>query len=261
MGLKLNYGFIIFGNLIIIFILSVLIYDKIYKLSIFNRNNKCYFIVSLDYLKECANNLSENDKKNKLIIIKNNGVKMLNRFYHVDKMGNITILNEKGRLIEQGIVIPLYLLLLTWPVLVIFHNNVMFLVVVTTLLLWIYNSIMIYLRYKFDQTIDLMNSKYPYKHSYITYMIFFNRLFLIESSFILLPVFATDNIYAVILLIYILFRLNYHIFIDKIDKYFNLNLLDKRKMDLKIYIQYILVMFTLSAMAFLMASGIRHLTF
>lgn len=41
-------------------------------------------------------------------------------------MGNITILNEKGRLSEQGIVIPLYLLLLTWPVLVIFHNNVMF---------------------------------------------------------------------------------------------------------------------------------------
>jgi hypothetical protein len=243
-------------------ILGYIFYDRIYMIKLFNLNEKCYMKVSEDHLKSVQKELIEENITDDYIKFEDKYVTLLYQKYKIHDDGNIIILNHKGRLIEQGIIIPIFCIICCSPVIIylIPMRNIMLLVILFTYVVWFYKNIMTYLKMKFSK-IDDLDENTCYKHNYITYIMYYNRLFLIEALFVLfgyLP--SRANILLIVLLI-ILIRMHLTLFIDKIDKWLPWNVLEKHNMDTKNSIEYAIAMSLLGFSNIFLALNPLHFTF
>lgn len=237
----MNMGFLIMGNLIIWSMIFYAFYNKIYRISLFNNGRKCYFKVHIDDLMKMNEELASNGEGQKgYILFKKKYVTLFYQNYKIDKDGYITLLNEKGQLILNSLILPLRMTLMILPLLGILIDNVLILVYLSAILLIEYNAIIIYLRYrKYDGTLFLDETN-PYKHNYITYMIYCNNIVLVEIGLMLIAVFTTHTLSSIIILFLLLIKLHYYYFIDFFDQKYNFNVLDKENMDRRKKREYVL---------------------
>lgn len=195
------------------------------------------------------------------IKIDDKSVILLQQGYRINKEGNVFVRNQKGRLIEQGIYLPIYIFLCALPIilfLIEIHNKMIF--IGYTYIIWLYSILMIYLKMKVGNYEDL-NENTLYKHNYLTYSIHYNKLFIVISHFVLWPVVLTQSIESILLLAFILFRMHSNFFIDIIDKKFNLNVLSYKKTERRNTLEHIFSIFIIGLSVSLLNLYTIQLTF
>ena len=224
-------------------IIFALIYEKILKLNIFNKKEKCYLTVNVDKLNDIKNKLIDKGEDDSYITFKKRYVVLLYQSFKIHDDDTILIPNSKGRIIEYGIITPLYLIIILIPVIyfLIELRNRMLIVVILSLLIYIYSMFLIYLKYKICNY-DEITEDTVYKHNYITYINHYNKGIVIALHFILWAVIFTQSQSSIIMFCLVFAYLHINLFIDKIDQKFNLNLLKKKNMDITNILGYSIVM-------------------
>lgn len=221
--------------------------DEIYMLKIFNKRKKIYLKLSIDKLKEIKENLIRKGEDDSYITFKRNSVFVLYQGYKFRKDNTIILPNIRGRLIEQGIIIPIYLIICSLPLIIhlIPMRNIMLLVLLFTYVVWFYNNFFMYLKMKLSKIEDLNENNF-YKHNYITYIIHYNKVFVIDAALAIFGYLPTHANITLIIIIIVLIRMHLNLFIDKIDKILPWDVLEKRNMDIRNQIDYIFSLLILS---------------
>ena len=129
----------------------------------FNKNTKCYYYKKIN--KKDLPNILRNDIK-------------------INANGESQLYNERGKFISSGVITPIYLLLIIWPLFYIIPNNLVTWCFFNSIIIFLYNVIFVFLRFRIDLAYDaivygegptynsykeLIDENYPY---YISYTIF-----------------------------------------------------------------------------------------
>ncbi|MBE6488966.1 MAG: hypothetical protein E7Z86_09670 [Methanosphaera stadtmanae] len=237
-------------------------YYRIFKMKIFNLKDKCYFIVSEDKLRLLKEKLIEEDIDEDYIKFDGRCVTLLSQKRRIPKDGNLILLNHKGRLIEKGILLPIFIIILFLPMIIflIQMRNVLLFEFIFVEGFMLYSIFIIYLKTKFSKIKDY-DEDTCYKHTYITYMMHYNKVFIISVAFVLFGYLPTRANILLIVLLIILIRVHLNLFIDKIDKWLPWNVLEIHNTDRRNKIEYALAMFLLGFCNMFLAIYPLHITF
>ena len=145
----MNLLFLFLGNAIFWFVIFVIfdVYNRIPSSNFFNKNTKCYYYKKIN--KKDLPNILRNDIK-------------------INANGESQLYNERGKFISSGVITPIYLLLIIWPLFYIIPNNLVTWCFFNSIIIFLYNIIFVFLRFKINKT-ELIDENYPY---YISYTIF-----------------------------------------------------------------------------------------
>jgi len=243
-------------------IVEICFYSRIFKMKIFNLKDKCYILVSEDKLRLLKEKLIEENIDEDYINFNGKNIRLLYENYKIQDDRNIIFLNHKGRLIEKGIILPISLIIMFLPLIIflIQTRNIMFFEFIFLEIFWLYSIFIIYLKMKFSKIKDL-DEDTCYKHTYITYMMHYNKVFIISVAFVLFGYLPTRANILLIVLLIIFIRMHLNLFIDKIDKWLPWNVLEKHNTDRRNKIEYALAMMLLGFCNMFLAICPLHFTF
>jgi len=218
-------------NLLILFILNTIfwcvifiifdIFNRIPLSNFFNKNTKCYYYKKIN--KKEVPNILRNDIK-------------------INANGESRLYNERGKFIIMGIVTPIYLLLLMWPLFYKIPNMLATWCIFNSIIILLYSVIFVFIRFKINKT-QLIDENYTHYISYTLFSLKYNIANVVKITFYVLGVLMSGSIIPKIILAILIVHLHAYIFIDKIDSIFNLNILEKNKLDKIGYMEYSLTLF------------------
>ena len=139
-------------------------------------------------------------------------------------------------------------------------RNIMFFEFIFVEGFMLYSTFMFYLKTKFSKINDY-NEDTCYKHTYITYMMHYNKIFIFSVAFILLGYLPTRANILLIVLLIILIRTHLNLFIDKIDKWLPWNVLELHNTNRRNKIEYAVAMALLGFCNMFLAIYPLHITF
>ena len=166
------------------------------------------------------------------------------------KDGKIVNFNEYGLFIIDGFLIPLEIIIISWPFIYYFPNNLIGYCLLNYIFIVWYQIAILFIRFKIDKSHIIINEKFPYLNNYITFPITFNRLTIINIGVYVFMAITTKLQWVYLILLVLIIKFHLFIFIDKIDKIFNCNSL--KTSNLKKIRSLEKVIFCLSISAFLM---------
>ncbi len=208
---------------IIFWLLIGIFEDKILKTNYFNKK----FFKSY-YLKRLDNFMIPRHMVNSL---------------KVNKDGFVEMLNDKAYLFKFGIFIPFLLFMILWPFIAYcwyIKNYVVVLSLISFIILPIYCSLINTWKY-YHSNYDKLNENYPYVHSYYTFGLHYNLVTFIIFPMIVIKLYINPDLISILLFIIILIKLHVYLFIEKIDLYFNLSILEAKNLSKIIIFESIFV--------------------
>ena len=232
----MNFSIIFLGNLLLCSIILAIfdVYPKILTSNFFNHDTKCFYVKDVE---------------------KNDLPKIIKNEARVNDEGGILLLNEKGKFVKSLLIVPVHLLLLLWPFLLFFPENIITWCFVNIIFILFYNNMLIFIRFRMNKNRILIDKDYPYYISYTLYSLNFNRVTAVFIAFYVFASIISNSMIAYVILFLLIVKLHLSIFIDKIDAYFGWNILEKNKLDNLSVLAYSISMILLAIFVFILGSN------
>lgn len=215
MWLNMNFGVVFFSNLFVISIIVEIVFKKLILSDFLNSKIKCYFL---------------KDKNMVELIQSEFEIAKFTGFFGERVGNNYVFYNEYEKFIEKGIMVPLLILAITWPFIYFMPNHVIGWSMLTVIPLEYYQVLVVYLKMKYDKSLEILDESFPYTLNY-TMLIFnlnqLNILFIVLSVFVVL---ATNSWYSIGVLIFCILKFHLSLFIDKICALFGWNILEQNNL-------------------------------
>ncbi|RAP54796.1 MAG: hypothetical protein BZ137_00270 [Methanosphaera sp. rholeuAM130] len=140
------------------------------------------------------------------------------------KEGCVKCLNDNGYFLIYSL-IPLFIIFMVYPIIKVVHNDIITLSLIISVIIYYLNIILLYIKYKFDDTSDKLGSDFNNIYSYYSLALYLNIFLTVALVFYIQILLRYYSIALLVIFILLLMNLSLLYVIDGIDQRYNLRLL------------------------------------
>lgn len=152
--------------------------------------------------------------------------------------GCVKCLNDNGYFLIYSL-IPIFIILMVYPIIKIISNDSITLSLIIGVIIYYLNIILLYLKYKFDDTSDKLGSDFNNTYSFYSIALYLNIFLAVVLVFYIQILLRYYSIALLVIFILLLINLSLLYVIDRIDQRYMLKLLRQDNINKLFVIEFI----------------------